>query len=83
MGRVQGCENIFAAARRDSGGLLAGVGRVLAFGNIRLDMGVGHGIGVPRVLGRSVHPVLPDLHRHNPVDKTLVGTAEKEIADLL
>lgn len=80
---MQGCKNIFAAACRDSGGVLAGVGRVPALGDIRLDMGVGHGLGLPRFLGGSVHPVLPDLHRHNPIDKTLVGETEKEIADLL
>ena len=76
---MQGCKNIFAAARGDSGGLLAGVGRVPAFGDIRLDMGVGHGLGLPRFLGGSVHALFPDMHRHHTGDKTLVGTAEKEI----
>lgn len=52
-------------------------GRVPAFGDIRLDMGVGHGIDLPCVLGRTVHALFPDLHRHNPGDKTLVGTAEE------
>lgn len=76
---MQGCKDIFAAARGDSGGLLAGVGRVPAVGDIRLDMGVGRGIDLPCVLGRAVHALFPDLHRHNLGDKTLVGTAEKEI----
>lgn len=74
---MQGRKNIFASARGDSGGLLAGVGRVPAFGDIRLDMGVGHGVDLPRVLGRAVHAVFPALHRHNPVDKTLVRAPEE------
>ena len=66
-----------AVGRGDSGGLLAGVGRVPAVGDIRLDMGVGHGVDLPCVLGRTVHALFPDLHRHHTGDKTLVGTAEE------